>query len=136
LVASPTGLCSLVPYSDSDSDSPDEISSSEHISPLPAISPFLCTNSSEALDSSDGPPSQDPYVMTVARWRSKVASRPLICMDIANIIRKRSKPDKHGHGKGKENTRAGRMLSKDVDLLQYLDVRLDDAYLMLTMKYL
>ncbi|GKF97186.1 hypothetical protein Tco_0293007, partial [Tanacetum coccineum] len=38
-------------------------------SPLPAISPFLCT------DSSDGPPSQDPYVMDVARWRSKVASR-------------------------------------------------------------
>ncbi|GKA82293.1 hypothetical protein Tco_0789041 [Tanacetum coccineum] len=52
------------------------MSSSEHISPLPAISPFLCTDSSEAPDSSDGPPSQDPYVMTVARWRSKVASRP------------------------------------------------------------
>ncbi|GJU02959.1 reverse transcriptase domain-containing protein [Tanacetum coccineum] len=76
LVASPAGLCGLVPYSDSDSDSPDEMSSSEHISPLPAISPFLCTDSSEAPDSSDGPPSQDPYVMTVARWRSKVASRP------------------------------------------------------------
>ncbi|GJQ93715.1 putative ribonuclease H-like domain-containing protein [Tanacetum coccineum] len=76
LVASPTGLCGLVPYSDSDSDSPDEMSSPEHISPLPAISPFLCTDSSEAPDSSDGPPSQDPYVMTVARWRSKVASRP------------------------------------------------------------
>ncbi|GJW63425.1 putative reverse transcriptase domain-containing protein [Tanacetum coccineum] len=76
LVASPTGLCGLIPYSDSDSDSPDEMSSSEHISPLPAISPFLCTDSSEAPDSSDGPPSQDPYVMTVARWRSKVASRP------------------------------------------------------------
>ncbi|GKD31981.1 hypothetical protein Tco_1242759, partial [Tanacetum coccineum] len=29
-----------------------------------------------APDSSDGPPSQDSYVMTVARWRSKVASRP------------------------------------------------------------
>ncbi|GJV99781.1 putative reverse transcriptase domain-containing protein [Tanacetum coccineum] len=57
-------------------DSPDEISSPEHISPLPAISPFLCIDSSEAPDSSDGPPSQDPYVMTVARWRSKVASRP------------------------------------------------------------
>ncbi|GKG43282.1 hypothetical protein Tco_0479966, partial [Tanacetum coccineum] len=28
------------------------------------------------LDSSDGPPSQDPYVMVVAYWRSKVASRP------------------------------------------------------------
>ncbi|GKD03534.1 putative reverse transcriptase domain-containing protein [Tanacetum coccineum] len=43
LVASPTGLCGLVPYSGSDSDSPDEMSSPEHISPLPAISPFLCT---------------------------------------------------------------------------------------------
>ncbi|GJX70863.1 hypothetical protein Tco_0308034 [Tanacetum coccineum] len=48
------------------------MSSPEHISPLPAISPFLCTDSSEALDSSDGPPSQDPYVITVARWRSKL----------------------------------------------------------------
>ncbi|GKF56681.1 hypothetical protein Tco_0167021, partial [Tanacetum coccineum] len=72
LVASPIGLCGLIPYSDSDSDSPDEMSSSEHISPLPAISPFLCTDSSEAPDSSDGPPSQDPYVMTVACWRSKL----------------------------------------------------------------
>ncbi|GKC55575.1 hypothetical protein Tco_1078320 [Tanacetum coccineum] len=47
-----------------------------HISPLPAISPFLCIDSSEALDSSDGPPSQDPYVATVARWRSRVTARP------------------------------------------------------------
>ncbi|GJR04502.1 hypothetical protein Tco_0527486 [Tanacetum coccineum] len=67
LVASPTGLCGLIPYSDSDSDSPDEMSSPEHISPLPAISPFLCTDSSEAPDSSDGPPSQDLYVAIVAR---------------------------------------------------------------------
>ncbi|GJY69101.1 hypothetical protein Tco_0472083 [Tanacetum coccineum] len=76
LVASPTGLCGLVPYSDFDSDSPDEMSLPEHISPQPAISPFLCTDSSEAPDSSDGPPSQDPYVMVVSRWRRKVASRP------------------------------------------------------------
>ncbi|GJW16381.1 hypothetical protein Tco_0020514 [Tanacetum coccineum] len=76
LVDSPTGLCGLIPYSDSDSDSPDEMSSPEHISPLPAISPFLCTDSSEAPDSSDGPPSQDPYVATVARWRSRVTARP------------------------------------------------------------
>ncbi|GJZ38711.1 hypothetical protein Tco_0585274 [Tanacetum coccineum] len=52
------------------------MSSPEHISPLLAISPFLCTNSSEALDSSDGPPSHDPYVATVARWRSRVTARP------------------------------------------------------------
>ncbi|GJR07363.1 hypothetical protein Tco_0530347 [Tanacetum coccineum] len=76
LVASPTRLCVLVPYSGSDSDSPNEMSSLEHISPLPAISPFLCTDSSEALDSSDGPPSQDPYVATVACWRSRVTARP------------------------------------------------------------
>ncbi|GJT46890.1 hypothetical protein Tco_0955605 [Tanacetum coccineum] len=74
LVASPIRLCGLVPYSDSDSNSPDEMSSSEHISSLPAISPFLCTDSSEALDSSDGPPSQDPYVAIVARWRSRAHS--------------------------------------------------------------
>ncbi|GJT33350.1 putative reverse transcriptase domain-containing protein, partial [Tanacetum coccineum] len=41
-----------------------------------AISPFLCTDSSEAPDSSDGPPSQDPYVATVARWRSRVTASP------------------------------------------------------------
>ncbi|GKF13263.1 hypothetical protein Tco_0054725, partial [Tanacetum coccineum] len=76
LVASPTGLCGLVPYSSSDFDSPDEMSSPEYISPLPAISPFLCTDSSEAFDSSDGPPSHDPYVATVARWRSSVTTRP------------------------------------------------------------
>ncbi|GKE65953.1 hypothetical protein Tco_1520114 [Tanacetum coccineum] len=76
LVASPTGLCGLVPYSGFDSNSPDEVSSPENISPLPAISPFLCTDSSEASDSSDGPPSQDPYVVTVALWRSRVTAYP------------------------------------------------------------
>ncbi|GJT33887.1 putative reverse transcriptase domain-containing protein [Tanacetum coccineum] len=76
LIASPTGLCGLVPYSDSDSDSPNKMSSPEHISPLLAISPFLCTDSSEAPNSSNEPLSQDLYVMAVARWRSKVTSRP------------------------------------------------------------
>ncbi|GJS58136.1 hypothetical protein Tco_0652920 [Tanacetum coccineum] len=76
LVASPTRLCGLVPYTGSDSDSPDKMSSPEHISPLPAISPFICTDSSEAPDSSDGPPLQDPYVTTIARWRSRVTTRP------------------------------------------------------------
>ncbi|GJT65677.1 putative reverse transcriptase domain-containing protein [Tanacetum coccineum] len=55
------GLCGLVPYTGSDSDSPDEMTSPEHISPLPAISPFICTDSSEAPDSSDGPHGT-PYV--------------------------------------------------------------------------
>ncbi|GKB49457.1 hypothetical protein Tco_0900210 [Tanacetum coccineum] len=76
LVASPTGLYGLVPYSGSNSDSPDEMSSLEHISPLLAILPFLCTDYSEAPDSFDGPPSQDPYVATIARWRSTVTTRP------------------------------------------------------------
>ncbi|GJU46600.1 hypothetical protein Tco_1203866 [Tanacetum coccineum] len=35
----------------------------------------------------------------------------LHCTDIAKIARKRSKPDKHGHGNGIECTKAGRMLS-------------------------
>ncbi|GKC56450.1 hypothetical protein Tco_1084048, partial [Tanacetum coccineum] len=81
LVASPTGLCGLVPYSDSDSDSPDEMDSSEHITPLPATSPFLYTDSPEASDSSDGPPSQDPYVTTVARRRSRTATRSSLPSD-------------------------------------------------------
>ncbi|GJR34369.1 hypothetical protein Tco_1210053 [Tanacetum coccineum] len=76
LVASPTGLCGLVPYLGSNFDSPDEMSSLENISPLPAISPFLCTNSSETPDSSNRPPSQDPYVATIVCWRSRVTTRP------------------------------------------------------------
>nr|GEU42183.1 hypothetical protein [Tanacetum cinerariifolium] len=67
IVASPTGLCGLVCYSDSNSDSPDEMASLEYITPLPATSPFLFNDSSEdsdpskAFDSSKAPPSQDPY---------------------------------------------------------------------------
>nr|GEX11577.1 putative reverse transcriptase domain-containing protein [Tanacetum cinerariifolium] len=76
LVASPTGLCGLVPYSDCDSDSPDEMDSLEHITLLPATSPFLCTNSSEDYDSSNAPPSQDPYISAIDHWRSKVTSHP------------------------------------------------------------
>nr|GFC60327.1 hypothetical protein [Tanacetum cinerariifolium] len=53
-------------------NSPDEMASPEHISLLPATSPFLCTNS---FESSDGPSSQDPYVAVVARWRSKADSK-------------------------------------------------------------
>nr|GEV89107.1 reverse transcriptase domain-containing protein [Tanacetum cinerariifolium] len=74
IVASPTGLCGLVPYSDSDFDSPKEIDSPEYITPLPATSPFLYTYSPEASDSSDGPPSQDLYAITIARWRSGVTT--------------------------------------------------------------
>ncbi|GJR54994.1 hypothetical protein Tco_1405515 [Tanacetum coccineum] len=53
------------------SDAP-VMSSPEHISPLLAISPFLCTDSSKAPNSSDRPPSQDPYVANVAQLRSRV----------------------------------------------------------------
>ncbi|GJR02948.1 hypothetical protein Tco_0525932 [Tanacetum coccineum] len=76
LVGFHTGLCGLCSYSIPILIPPDEMSSPEHISLLPTISPFLCTDSSEAPDSSDGPSSQDPYVMVVAHWRSKVALRP------------------------------------------------------------
>nr|GEX31325.1 putative reverse transcriptase domain-containing protein [Tanacetum cinerariifolium] len=48
----------------------------EHITPLPATSPFLCTDSSEDFDSSDAPPSQDTYMIAISHWRSKVASHP------------------------------------------------------------
>ncbi|GJS38542.1 hypothetical protein Tco_0563585 [Tanacetum coccineum] len=74
LVASPTRLCCLVPYSDSDSDSSDEMDSPEYITPLRATSPFLYTDSPEASDSSDGPPSQDPYVTIITHWRSRVVA--------------------------------------------------------------
>nr|GEX45021.1 hypothetical protein [Tanacetum cinerariifolium] len=74
LIASPTGLCSLVPYSDFDSDSPDEMDSPKYITPLPATSLFLYTDSSEASDSSDGPPLQDPYAITIARYRIRVTT--------------------------------------------------------------
>ncbi|GJW09955.1 hypothetical protein Tco_1575782 [Tanacetum coccineum] len=43
---------------------------------LPHTSPFLCANSFEtSSDSSERPPSQDPYEVTVARWSSIVAAR-------------------------------------------------------------
>ncbi|GJT79830.1 hypothetical protein Tco_1054172, partial [Tanacetum coccineum] len=85
IVASPTGLCGLVPYSDFDSDSPNEMDSPEYITTLPVTSPFLCIDSSEASDSSDGPSSQDPYVATVARWRSRVTTRSSTSSDFVNI---------------------------------------------------
>ncbi|GKF33537.1 hypothetical protein Tco_0106737, partial [Tanacetum coccineum] len=37
-------------------------------------SSFICTDSSDS-DTSERPPSQDPYEVTVARWRSRVAAR-------------------------------------------------------------
>nr|GEY47656.1 hypothetical protein [Tanacetum cinerariifolium] len=37
-------------------------------------SPFICTDSSDS-DTSERPPSQDPYEVTVAQWKSRVATR-------------------------------------------------------------
>ncbi|GJS92906.1 hypothetical protein Tco_0799874 [Tanacetum coccineum] len=55
---------------------------------------------------------EDPQ-LTEGLIRNRYAlSVDAFCTDIAKIIRERSKPDKHGHGNGKENTRARRMLSK------------------------
>ncbi|GKD37053.1 hypothetical protein Tco_1257260 [Tanacetum coccineum] len=48
--------------------------SPEYSTPLPVISPFLCTDSSEASNSTNGPPSQDPYVATISRHHSPFAS--------------------------------------------------------------
>nr|GFC49386.1 hypothetical protein [Tanacetum cinerariifolium] len=70
IITSPTRLCGLIPYLDS--DSPDEMASPEYITSLPATSPFLFTDSSkdsdpsEASDSSEALPSHDPYVIIVA----------------------------------------------------------------------
>ncbi|GJU31637.1 putative reverse transcriptase domain-containing protein [Tanacetum coccineum] len=56
-----------------------------------------------------------------ALWAFHTAYKTPIGTDIAKISRKRLKPDNHGHGNGIENTRAGRMLSKELsDQLQEL----------------
>nr|GFC48634.1 hypothetical protein [Tanacetum cinerariifolium] len=55
LVTSPTRLCGLVPYSDSDSNSPVEMDSPEYVTPLSATSLFVCIDSSADSDSSDAP---------------------------------------------------------------------------------
>nr|GEU36725.1 hypothetical protein [Tanacetum cinerariifolium] len=44
------------------------------VSTLPHTSPFLYTDSSDS-DTSERPPSQDPYEVTVAWWRSRVVAR-------------------------------------------------------------
>ncbi|GJW88976.1 reverse transcriptase domain-containing protein, partial [Tanacetum coccineum] len=56
----------------------------------------------------DLPPKDEPKFSEDSRVR---------CTDNAKISRKRSKPDKHGHENEKENTRAGRMLSKNRSLV-------------------
>ncbi|GJR83794.1 ribonuclease H-like domain-containing protein [Tanacetum coccineum] len=71
------------------------------------------------------PPEDEPYYYISLKGISVGETRLLVTKsdftinisgdggtDKANITRKRSKPDKHGHGNGKECTRAGRMLSK------------------------
>nr|GFB28748.1 hypothetical protein [Tanacetum cinerariifolium] len=75
LVASPTGLCGLVPYSDS----------LEYITPLPATSPLLYTNSSEASYSSGGLPSEDPYAITIAHHRPSSSSLPTDSLPVHSL---------------------------------------------------
>ncbi|GJV91256.1 hypothetical protein Tco_1539069 [Tanacetum coccineum] len=77
LIASPTGLCGLVPYSGFDSDSPDEMSSPEHISPLPAISPISYAPDSylRLPDSSDFPIAPVTAPPEIRRW-STILIRP------------------------------------------------------------
>nr|GEZ05696.1 retrotransposon protein, putative, Ty3-gypsy subclass [Tanacetum cinerariifolium] len=49
---------------------------------------ILCTDSSDDFDSSDAPPPQDPYMLAIAHWRSKVASHPSSSSEypIAHIV--------------------------------------------------
>ncbi|GJS78112.1 putative reverse transcriptase domain-containing protein [Tanacetum coccineum] len=63
------------PASDTESDlSEDPLSN--HIVPLPAISPFLSsTDDSSDSDTHESPLSQDPYETAVAQWKSRVAAR-------------------------------------------------------------
>nr|GEX20602.1 hypothetical protein [Tanacetum cinerariifolium] len=80
-VTSPTGVLDLVDYSSSDSDpSKDSLLPATK---LPLVTPFLCSDDSEA-DSESEPAEQRPerhkslvvhYVM-VSRWRYRVTSRP------------------------------------------------------------
>ncbi|GKF52283.1 hypothetical protein Tco_0148750, partial [Tanacetum coccineum] len=78
-VTSPTGVIDLVDYSSSDSDpSKDSLPT---VPELPLVSPFLCSDDSEA-DSKSEPAEQRPerheslavHDVMVSRWR--VASRP------------------------------------------------------------
>nr|GEU87366.1 reverse transcriptase domain-containing protein [Tanacetum cinerariifolium] len=67
IVASPAEVLHLITYLATDSDPSDDLPLPEHVSTLPATSPFLCTDSSKAFsdsldsDSSDRPLSPDSY---------------------------------------------------------------------------
>ncbi|GJU12304.1 putative reverse transcriptase domain-containing protein [Tanacetum coccineum] len=74
-VASPAKVLDLITYSSIDSDSLE-------VPPAPVTSPFLhssdsskTSRNSAASGSFEKPPSQDPYEVIVARWRSIVALR-------------------------------------------------------------
>ncbi|GKA07856.1 putative reverse transcriptase domain-containing protein [Tanacetum coccineum] len=79
LVASPTGLCGLIPYSDSDSDSPDEIEAFCHWCAAPLSTLYPPTT----LESSSGDSSERPLHSSLCsarpsrkRCRSPVDSVP------------------------------------------------------------
>nr|GEW43285.1 hypothetical protein [Tanacetum cinerariifolium] len=80
-VTSPAGVLDLVDYSSSDSDPSED---SLPLAPeLPLVSPFLCSDDSEA-DSESDPAKQrlerheslTVYDAMVSRWKDRVASRP------------------------------------------------------------
>ncbi|GJU06632.1 hypothetical protein Tco_1123062 [Tanacetum coccineum] len=63
----PTTIPSTVPIVDSPTIPPIATT-------IQYTSPFVCTDSSDN-DTSERPPSQDPYEVIVAQWRSRVATR-------------------------------------------------------------
>ncbi|GKB07956.1 hypothetical protein Tco_0836240, partial [Tanacetum coccineum] len=82
LVISSTGVLDLVDYSSSSDFDPSE-DSLPPVPELPLVSPFLCSDDSEA-DSESEPAEQRPkrhesfavHEVMVSRWRDRVASRP------------------------------------------------------------
>ncbi|GKB94042.1 hypothetical protein Tco_0980179 [Tanacetum coccineum] len=68
----------------------------------------ICITSTPAIAS------KMPYFVALVAFLGAraIVVKMALGTDIAKITRKRLKPDNHGHGNGKENTRAGRMLSK------------------------
>ncbi|GJV12848.1 hypothetical protein Tco_1354389 [Tanacetum coccineum] len=74
----PAWIVWLVPYTSSRSDSPDEMSSPSTFPHIPAISPFICTDSSEAPYSSDRPPLQTLCYYHCLLARKRVTARTII----------------------------------------------------------
>ncbi|GKC26535.1 hypothetical protein Tco_1033829, partial [Tanacetum coccineum] len=97
----------LIPPGVENDDSEDEDNST-----------FLPENESSILEPSSPHPSPEPLDVCINFKPDTAMKNDFVNeefnqgTDIANITRKRSKLDKHGHGNGKKNTKARRMLSK------------------------